>query len=172
MAVDIIVEATAENHPKIKALTTRIPKKVASHFRALGLTDPELCIVLTDDAEIQELNAQWRDEDTPTDVLSFPLWEPFEFDETAPEAALGDIVISLEYAERTCAAKGHRDRVAESLQVAPENLEWNFEDEIDFLVIHGLLHLIGHDHLDPDEEARMRDEERRLWQASVEDDAN
>lgn len=167
MPVDITVEATAQKHPQIQALTARIPEKIARHFHTLGLADPEVSILLTDDAGIRELNAQWRGEDHPTDVLSFPLWEPFEFDDALPHAALGDIVISVEYAERTCAAREHRDRVAESLGVAAESLQWALEDEVDFLVIHGLLHLIGHDHAEPDEEAAMRAEEQRLWSASA-----
>lgn len=133
----------------------------------MGLTDPELSIVFTDDEQIQQLNAQWRGEDKPTDVLSFPLHEPFEFDETTPGAALGDIVISLPYAERITTEYAHRDRVAQNLGVPPDSIDWSLDDELDFLVIHGLLHLIGHDHAEPDEEAAMRDEERRLWEASA-----
>jgi len=168
MPVEISVQRTARKNPKAKTLTKRIPKKVASHFHALGLTDPELSIVLTDDAEIRELNREWRGEDESTDVLSFPLWEPFQFDESQPDAALGDIVISLETAERYAATLGHRDRVAESLAVPAASLQWSFEDEVDFLVIHGLLHLLGHDHLESEDEDRMRAEERRLWLASRE----
>lgn len=171
MPVEISVERTQKKHPLIRRLTTTIKTKVASHFRALGLTDPELSVVLTDDEHIQELNREWRGEDRPTDVLSFPLSDPFEFDGEAPGAALGDIVISLPYAERTCQELGHRDRVAENLGVPPETVKWSLEEEIHFLVLHGLLHLIGHDHADPDEEEAMRAEERRLWR-SMEDDAN
>lgn len=163
MPVDIAVEATAQKHPRIEALTARIPARIASHYRSLGLADPEISIVLTDDEGIRAINAEWRDEDSATDVLSFPLWEPFTFDDSQPFAALGDIVISIEYAERTCAARLHRERVAESLGVDADTLQWELEDEVDFLIIHGLLHLIGHDHGDPDEEAEMRAEERRLW---------
>lgn len=171
MPVDIHVEKTMTSHPATSRLKARILKKAASHFRALGLTDPELSIVITDDDHIQELNAEWRDEDHATDVLSFPLCEPFEFDDSVPGAALGDIVISLPYAERIASEDGHRARVAENLGVPAESLQWTLDDEVDFLVIHGLLHLIGHDHGEPDEEAAMRAEERRLWVESVKDDA-
>lgn len=136
----------------------------------MGLADPELSIVITDDEQIRQLNLEWRGEDHATDVLSFPLHEPFEFDESAPGAALGDIVISLPYAIRSAEKAGHRDRVAQNLGIAPDALSWGLADEIDFLVIHGLLHLIGHDHAAADEEEAMRAEERRLWLASVEDD--
>lgn len=172
MPVDIHVEDAVTNHPASERLTARILAKVATHFRTLGLSDPELSVVLTDDEHIRELNREWRGEDEATDVLSFPLWEPFEFDESVPGAALGDIVISVPYAERICARAEHRDRVAADLGVAPGTLEWDLEAEIDFLLIHGLLHLIGHDHLEPEEEAAMRAEERRLWLGSVEADAD
>ncbi len=128
-------------------------------------------MLITDDEHIRSLNAEWRDEDHATDVLSFPLWEPFEPDEMGPEIALGDIVISLPYAETMANETGHRDRVAANLDVDPATLTWSLDDEVDFLVIHGLLHLVGHDHAEPEEEARMRSEERRLWLASVEDHA-
>ena len=135
----------------------------------MGLTDPELSILITDDAQIQALNLQWRDEDSPTDVLSFPLSDAFEFDESVPGAALGDIVISLPYAARTAAERGHRDRVAADLNIAAAELSWELDDEVDFLIIHGLLHLLGHDHAEPEEEAVMRAEERRLWLAASEE---
>ncbi len=128
----------------------------------MGLTDPELSVVLTDDEEIRELNREWRDEDEVTDVLSFPLHEPFEVPDF-PGIHLGDVVISIETAERICAADGHRDRVAENLRISPEELSWSLEDEVDFLLIHAILHLVGHDHLDEEDSAEMRAEERRLW---------
>ena len=161
MPVDILSEGTARKHPRVRRLRNLIRKRAESHFLALGLADPELSVVLTDNAHIQALNAQWREEDKPTDVLSFPLHEADE-DFTVVDS-LGDIVISVEYAETLVAEHGHRDRVALALDVAPDSLVWSLEEEIDFLLIHGLLHLVGHDHLEPDEEADMRSEERRLW---------
>lgn len=124
-------------------------------------------MVLTDDAEIRKLNARWRDVDAPTDVLSFPLWEASTLPD-GPGAPLGDVIISLPYAQRTCDDARHRQRVAEDLGVDAEELTWGLAEEVDFLLIHGLLHLLGHDHAATDEEARMRAEEARLWKASVE----
>jgi probable rRNA maturation factor len=77
---------------------------------------------------------------------------------------LGDIVVNLEYAERLVATREHRDRVAEELGVEASTLEWGLPQEVDFLIIHGLLHLVGHDHADAVEEAVMKAEERRLWE--------
>ncbi len=130
----------------------------------MGLTDPELSVVLCDNETIQSLNKEWRGEDKPTDVLSFPLWEPDEFHAAVP--ALGDVIISVEYAEGLLDTAEHQRRVADELGVPTEQLDWGLLEEVDFLLIHGMLHLIGHDHAEPDEEAAMKAEEKRLWEAS------
>lgn len=99
----------------------------------------ELSLLLTSDAVIQPLNAQWRGKDAATDVLSFPLDEG---------PVLGDVVISVDTAAR---------RV--------DGETWRLEDELAFLLLHGVLHLLGHDHHEPDERAAMEAEEQRLWTA-------
>lgn len=109
------------------------------------------------------MNAEWRGEDRPTDVLSFPMVE--DVADLMPGMPLGDIVINLEYAARLLETAEHRARVAGELGVAPETLTWELEDEVEFLLIHGLLHLVGHDHAEPDEEAEMKAMERTLWEA-------
>jgi len=98
----------------------------------------ELSILLTDDAGIRELNRTWREIDAATDVLSFPLGEG---------AVLGDVVISVETAHRRVGA------------------DWDLDDELVFLLIHGLLHLLGHDHEVDEERAIMEAGEQRLWTA-------
>jgi probable rRNA maturation factor len=110
------------------------------------------------DPEMRELNREHRGKDAPTDVLSFPLYEPADFDRNgrtrlrprAPdgERMLGDIVISVDTARAQAAAYD-----------AP------LEREIERLLIHGVLHLCGHDHERPDERRRMEREERRLAEA-------
>lgn len=97
--------------------------------------DSELTIVLTDDARIQELNRDYLGNDKPTDVLSFPA------SETDPETGsryIGDIIISVPYAAKSAKQAGH-----------------NTEAEVQLLVVHGVLHLLGHDHAEADEKARM-----------------
>jgi len=97
--------------------------------------DTDLTIVLTDDSQLQELNLEWMGIDAPTDVLSFPS------EESDPETGnryLGDILISTPRAALQAAALGHRP-----------------EDETQLLVIHGILHLLGHDHAEAEEKARM-----------------
>ncbi len=165
MPTELSLQGTATTHPMTATIEAMILQKAGPLFRALDLPDVELSVLLCGDAEIHELNAQYLGVDAPTDVLSFPQLEPF----TPPpgdDFPIGDVVISVEYAERTCASGTHHDRVALELGVSPEDLEWDLVRECEFLLIHGLLHLIGHDHAEPDEEATMKHAERELWLAT------
>ena len=117
--------------------------------------ETEISVLLVDNATIQELNRDYREKDVPTDVLSFPLEEE-QGGEVEPEVIggpatrmLGDIVISVEKAVTQAAEYGH-----------------SVERELAFLLVHGLLHLLGHDH-DKDEAAKklMRSEEKRILTA-------
>ena len=121
---------------------------------AVGIPDATVSLTLVRDAEMRDLNRDHRQRDVPTDVLSFPLFEPAAFDRdtaTAPrtravgERMLGDIVISVDTAERQA-----RDYDAP------------LEREVERLLIHGVLHLCGHDHLEAEERRMMEREERRL----------
>ncbi|MBA2665266.1 MAG: rRNA maturation RNase YbeY [Bradymonadaceae bacterium] len=140
-----------------------IQQNLAALYHALELRDPELSLVLTDDSHIHALNREWMGEDCPTDVLSFPLHEPDEID--ADIMALGDVVISLEYAERLVDSQDHQRRVAEELGADPAHFAWSLTHEVAFLLIHSLLHLVGYDHDDAQYEAEMKREERRLWES-------
>ncbi len=103
--------------------------------------EADLSIILADDARLHELNLNYLGVDAPTDVLSFPA------SETDPETGaryLGDILISVPRAQEQAQAAGHP-----------------LEAEIQLLVVHGVLHLLGHDH------ARAR-EKKRMWQAQAE----
>lgn len=164
MPVTIQTKGTATEHPKTDRIETMIREKIGSHFRALDLRDPELSVVLCDDETIRTLNAGWRDVDEPTDVLSFPARAPAP-DRAGPEI-LGDVIIDLEYAERLVATRDHHRRVADELEIPPDRLDWSLIDEVEFLLIHGLLHLVGYDHADDDEQREMKAAERRLWEAT------
>lgn len=112
-------------------------------LRELGCARAELSLKLVDDAEIRALNHIYRAREGATDVLAFPLLE-------GPHAAfrgglLGDVVISIDTAERQ-AKTGRR----------------SLDAELQRLLIHGVLHLLGYDHQDPGEARRMRAQERRL----------
>jgi probable rRNA maturation factor len=102
--------------------------------------DTELSLYLVLDEPMHELNVQWRDIDRTTDVLSFP-----QDDEPA---LLGDVVLNLDAIERQAAEHG----------LGPA-------EERRFLLIHGVLHLLGHDHHEDGERAVMEAEEQRIWEA-------
>jgi probable rRNA maturation factor len=125
---------------------------------AAGEPGASLSLSFVGDAAIRRLNREHRGKDRATDVLSFPLFEPAPprrgaaarraarpAGPGAPERLLGDVVISLDRAARQARAYD-----------AP------LQAEIERLLIHGLLHLLGHDHEEPRERARMVLEERRL----------
>lgn len=103
-----------------------------------------LTILLTDDEYIQELNRQFRGEDRPTDVLSFPAGEPMPGNEGLLDY-LGDIAIAVPVAERQASEKGHP-----------------LLAEIQLLAVHGVLHLVGYDHLEADEKEEMWDAQRAI----------
>ena len=98
----------------------------------------EVSVLLTDDAEIARLNREYRAVDSPTDVLAFSQVEGEEFAPEEEEKLLGDVVISVETAERQAAEQGH-----------------SLDEELDVLLAHGLLHLLGYDHEEPQEERAM-----------------
>jgi probable rRNA maturation factor len=113
--------------------------------KILGLIDErdaELSLALVANGEIAKLNRKYRHKRKPTDVLSFPA------DDTSagPHRLLGDVVISVDRAEEQAKAGG-----------------WTLEEEIDRLLIHGILHLLGYDHERSKKEARvMRAMERKI----------
>jgi probable rRNA maturation factor len=117
-------------------------------LRAIGQPRAELSLSLVDDVAMGELNAVHRGKAGPTDVLSFSLLEGAHSEHRG--ALLGDVVIDVEQAAR----QARRARRA-------------LDDELAKLLIHGVLHLVGHDHEAAAEARRMRAEERRLWKALV-----
>ncbi len=118
--------------------------RAARLLSALQHSRSELSVALVDDREIAELNASHRGRDRPTDVLSFSLLEGEHTERRG--ALLGDVVIGVE----TAARQARRARRS-------------LDDEVARLLIHGTLHLLGHDHERDDEARAMRAEERRLW---------
>ena len=107
----------------------------------------ELSVRLTDDSQVQALNARWRGKDRPTNVLSFPQLETQELAKIAgsgPEVMLGDIVL----------ARGVCEREAEEKHVP-------LEDHAAHLIVHGTLHLLGYDHQDEQSAKEMETREVR-----------
>lgn len=111
--------------------------------------DAEVSVTLVDNARIREMNAEFRDIDRETDVLSFPLGDEngFEVDPDTDAILLGDIVISLERARAQAEEYGH-----------------GFRREVAFLLTHSLFHLLGYDHMTPDEEAEMFAKQEKVLQ--------
>ncbi|MBQ5317118.1 MAG: rRNA maturation RNase YbeY [Oscillospiraceae bacterium] len=112
--------------------------------------DAELSVTFTTDRKIHKLNRVHRNVDRPTDVLSFPLGENGEYDiiPDTDTAELGDIVISMDTAARQAQEYGH-----------------SIEREVAFLTVHSMLHLLGYDHIDPDEEREMHEKEDKALSA-------
>ena len=102
-------------------------------------------VTFTDNEGIREKNREFRGIDSPTDVLSFPMYDMQNGDTPDPDtvAELGDIVLSLERAYEQSKEFGH-----------------SYERECAFLTVHSVLHLLGYDHMEPDEEEEMRARQR------------
>jgi probable rRNA maturation factor len=115
----------------------------------------ELCIKAVDEPTIAELNEQWMEKVGPTDVLAFPMDElrPGLVNEEPEEGVLGDLVLCPDIAARQGEAAGHGTLA-----------------EIELLTTHGILHLLGYDHAEPEEHAEMfglQDEILGEWRATA-----
>ena len=121
-----------------------VRKRLRTLLRNTGLPDAELSVLFIGDRAMRSLNHAWRGKDRTTDVLSFSLREG-TFSHIRPEM-LGDIVISVPVAARQAREEGH-----------------TLAREIDRLLVHGLVHLLGYDHeRGPQEARRMSKREREL----------
>ncbi len=147
------------NRTRNAGLDTRaLSRTLAQLLAEVGEPATSVSLTFVRDPAMREINRDHRGKDAPTDVLSFPLFDPSAFDrrgETRPrdieggtERMLGDIVVSVDTAQRQADAYD-----------AP------LQREIERLLIHAVLHLTGHDHEKAGERARMEREERRLARA-------
>lgn len=136
--------------PEDEGMTALVRDRAARLCQAAGAGDRSLSVVLTDDATIAKHNLAWRGVDGPTDVLSFPMDEGDPVLDGSGLAPLGDVVLSLDTA---------------GAQAAAHDLD--LIEELTFLLVHGVCHLLGHDHGDPDAAQRMRAEEDRLLAAAA-----
>ncbi|MBG6180070.1 rRNA maturation RNase YbeY [Arthrobacter sp. CAN_A1] len=109
--------------------------------------EAELSIILVDTTAMEKLHIEWMDEPGPTDVLSFPMDElrPGTTGRLTPAGVLGDVVLCPEVAQAQAVKAGH-----------------STQEELLLLTTHGVLHLLGYDHAEPDEEAEMFGLQRRL----------
>jgi len=120
-----------------------VSKSAEATLKLEKVVDCEVNIVLTDDPEIQRLNAIYRKVDAPTDVLAFAMREGVDGDLNVE--ILGDIVISIQTAERQANEYGH-----------------SLEAELSLLVTHGVLHLLGYDHAGRDEAEIMQEKQKDI----------
>ncbi|HEU18928.1 MAG TPA: rRNA maturation RNase YbeY [Deltaproteobacteria bacterium] len=135
-----------ENRQKrIEISSSKVRQDINSALKLLDSTGLELSVLFVDDEEIAELNRQYLNRNGPTNVIAFSMREG-DFGEINPHV-LGDIIISVDTALRDAAHEG-----------------LSFEDELTYLIIHGLLHLLGYDHEMSDEGTRtMRETEKELF---------
>ncbi len=114
-------------------------------LEAESVPGAELGILITSDAIIHDLNRRYADEDKATDVLSFSLREGEEFVSPDETLRLGEVIISLDTAKRQAEEAGRA-----------------LEAEVAHLLVHGILHLLGYDHAEPEQEQEMRRREQEI----------
>ena len=137
--IDISVENIKEDEELILH-SHNLAKQILTYLKLL---DVELSVVFCDDEFIHPLNRDYRGKDKPTDVLSFAQREgDFAFED---DPILGDVIISMETAQRQADERGH-----------------SLLREVTILLLHGILHLLGYDHIEDDEAEEMEAKEREI----------
>ena len=141
------------NYPEELSFPTEIEENVRAAAEKVGelygVENGEVSVTLTNNDYIHQLNRKYRQIDRPTDVLSFALNESEEPDiENGPDInVLGDIILSVERAEEQAADYGH-----------------SLRREIAFLTVHGMLHLLGYDHMEEADRLEMEKEQRYVME--------
>ena len=142
MSVEVNNESGVDvDEAEIVALARHVLAQMRVHPQA------ELSVVLVDETAMEQLHVQWMDEPGPTDVLSFPMDElrPGTDGEDSPAGLLGDVVLCPQVAATQARQAGH-----------------STAEELLLLTTHGILHLLGYDHAEPDEEKEMFGLQRKL----------
>ena len=145
------MEITISIDPETISIDDDLKHEIVRAVELIGenydAADCEVSITLTDDARIHELNRQYRQIDRATDVLSFAFNESeepkIEYGGEEHVDQLGDIVVNVERAREQANEYGH-----------------SFKREMIFLIVHGMLHLLGYDHIDEDERREMEAEQK------------
>lgn len=153
MSIDVDVKVTTEDSRLGASDIEELLQDVCrAALLSLGWQRAEVSFLVTDDADIRELNREYRGKDAATDVLSFPLYAADPHHLLEPQsvagqgtASLGDVVISLTRASEQAAEYDHPVR-----------------RELAFLAVHGLLHLLGYDHHDEEDRRAMRQREEKI----------
>ena len=147
--MEIEIRAEPEELAVSEEEAAAVRRAILTVGRLYGAEDAEVSVTLTDDAHIHELNRTYRAVDRPTDVLSFALTESEEPEIFGTEAheVLGDLVISLERMRAQAEEYGHSEL-----------------RELSFLTVHGMLHLLGYDHMEEQERQEMEEEQRAVME--------
>ena len=146
MQIDISSQSV-DNPNMWEQFSQGVAEAVLNH---LELFDAELSLLLCDDATIHPLNRDYRGKDKPTDVLSFAQREgEFAF---VDDNLLGDVIISMDTTIRQATDRNH-----------------SVETELRVLLVHGILHLLGYDHIEDDEAEIMEAKEREILAVITED---
>ncbi len=142
--MDILINNEQEEISLDSGIDALLEKVVEECLKIENMgTNYEVSITFVDDKEIKRLNNLYRNIDSHTDVLSFPIYD--EDDEVPYTPLLGDIVISLETAKRQSLEFGH-----------------NIEREVAYLTAHSMFHLLGYDHLEEGDKSEMRQKEKQV----------
>ncbi len=145
-SVKAIVQVQIDPSYRSAISADQIVRLVETALRQEGEQEPaSLSIVITGDGRLHELNRDYLGNDGPTDVLSFPAGE---IDPDSGIPYLGDVLISFPQAERQASEAGQ-----------------DVEAELQLLIVHGVLHLLGFDHAEPEEKDRMWAAQRAILQA-------
>jgi probable rRNA maturation factor len=135
---DFEIEVQVDVEGDMAELVAGVKTAVLTTLQQQAISPPvALTVLLADDGTLQQLNRDFRQEDKPTDVLSFPAGDPLP-GLSEPSPYLGDIAISVPYAQRQARQQGH-----------------TLEAELQLLAVHGTLHLLGYDHADEVEKEEM-----------------
>lgn len=130
--IDISFAAFTDAEDDIRETISNAAKAVLKHENVSA----SACVTVVCAEEIRRLNREFRNKDAVTDVLSFPAWDGSQFDTT--DGFLGDIAICTERAKKQAEEYGH-----------------SFKRELAFLTVHGMLHILGYDHVKSEDEAIM-----------------
>lgn len=142
-----VVEVFNEQPRKVKEIEDLKPFLLFALDKE-NLQDVEFNVIIIDNEKIRDLNKVYRKIDRETDVISFALEDEKDMPIIGDHRVLGDIYISLEQAEKQALEYGH-----------------SLKRELCFLSIHGLLHLLGYDHIEKEEERKMFQKQKEILDA-------
>ncbi len=145
ITIDITIENSGWNDEKMLYNITEKALKTTMHHLSLENVVSEVSLLFTDNKHMAQINAQWRNKNEPTNVLSFPAF-PLKVGQT-PGLILGDIIIAQETVALEASTEGKL-----------------FQDHLTHMIVHGVLHLLGYNHETDEEAHQMEKLEREILQ--------